>query len=308
MPLSMPANPIPLEIMKYTSRKKLGSYPTIGVIVSITLALFVIGLFGLLILYSLQLERVVRENVKMQVYLHSNLTETQRLQIENKILSMNFVNKGSTSKGMEFVSKEEAAKKFIGETGEDFTKFIGDNPLKDAYLISIDPSYHTKTEIEKIKKDIEQIKGVFQASYVEGLIESINQNIKKIGLVLLGLVSLLLLTVILLINNTMRIALFSQRFLIRSMQLVGAKQWFIQRPFLVRAAGLGLLGALLSIASLFSVIRYAQSEIEDLVLLHNQGQFLLLAGALISLGLIITVFSSYFSIRKYLRLSLDELF
>lgn len=308
MPLSMPANHIPLEIMKYTSRKKLGSYPTIGVIVSITLALFVIGLFGLLILYSIQLERVVRENVKMQVYLHSNLTETQRLQIENKILSMNFVNKGGVSKGIEFVSKEEAAKKFIGETGEDFTKFIGDNPLKDAYLISIDPSYHTKTEIEKIKKEIEQIKGVFQASYVEGLIESINQNIKKIGLVLLGLVSLLLLTVILLINNTMRIALFSQRFLIRSMQLVGAKQWFIQRPFLLRAAGLGLLGALLSIASLFSVIRYAQSEIEDLVLLHNQGQFLLLAGAMISLGLIITVFSSYFSIRKYLRLSLDELF
>ncbi|GCC51864.1 ABC transporter permease [Chryseotalea sanaruensis] len=294
--------------MKYTSRKKLGSYPTIGVIVSITLALFVVGLFGLLIIYSVQLEKVVRENVKMQVYLNGNLTETQRLQIENKIISMNFVNKNGDNKGIAYISKEEAAKKFIGETGEDFTQFIGDNPLKDAFLISIDPGYHSKTEIEKIKKDIEKINGVFEASYVEGLIESINQNIRKIGLILLGLVSLLLVTVILLINNTMRIALFSQRFLIRSMQLVGARQSFIQRPFLLRAAMLGLIGSIFAIALLFSVINYAQSEIEDLVLLHNQEHFLILGGSMALTGILISVISSFFSIRKYLHLSLDELF
>lgn len=294
--------------MKYTSRKKLGSYPTIGVIVSITLALFVVGLFGLLIIYSVQLERVVRENVKMQVYLNGNLTETQRLQIETKIISMNFVNKSGENKGIAYISKEEAAKKFIGETGEDFTKFIGDNPLKDAFLISIDPGFHSKTEIEKIKKNIEKINGVFEASYVEGLIESINQNIRKIGLILLGLVCLLLLTVILLINNTMRIALFSQRFLIRSMQLVGAKQSFIQRPFLLRAALLGLIGSVIAITLLFSVIRYAQSEIEDLVLLHNQEHFIILGASMALTGILIAVISSFFSIRKYLHLSLDELF
>lgn len=299
---------IPLEVMKYTSHKKPGSYPTIGVIVSITLALFVVGLFGLLIIYSVQLERVVRENVKMQVYLNGNLKETQRLQIENKIISMNFVNRSVDGKGIVYISKEEAAKKFIGETGEDFTKFIGDNPLKDAFLISIDPGFHSKAEIEKIKKEIESINGVFEASYVEGLIESINQNIKKIGLVLLGLVSLLLLTVILLINNTMRIALFSQRFLIRSMQLVGAKQSFIQKPFLVRAALLGLTGSVIAIILLFSVINYAQSEIEDLSLLHNQEHFLILGGGMMATGILISVISSFFSTRKYLHLSLDELF
>lgn len=294
--------------MKYSSRKKLGSYPTVGVVISITLALFVIGLFGLLIIYSMQMERVVRDNVKMQVYLNSNLTETQRLQVETKILSMNFVNKGPDTKGIEFISKEEAAKKFIQETGEDFTKFMGDNPLKDAYLVSIDPSFHTTASIEKVKKDIEKINGVFQVSYVEDLIESINQNIRKISLILLGIASLLLLTVILLINNTMRIALFSQRFLIRSMQLVGAKQWFIQRPFLLRAAALGVVGALLSITFLYSAIHYAQREIEDLALLHNQQQFMYLAGSMVLAGLVIAVISSYLSIRKYLRLSLDELF
>jgi cell division transport system permease protein len=294
--------------MKYSSRKKLGSYPTFGVVISITLALFVIGLFGLLIIYSVQMERVVRDNVKMQVYLNSNLTETQRLQVENKILSMNFVNKVGESKGIEFISKEDAAKKFIQETGEDFTKFMGDNPLKDAYLVGIDPSFHTTAAIEKIKKDLEKVNGVFQVSYVEDLIESINQNIRKISLILLGIASLLLLTVILLINNTMRIALFSQRFLIRSMQLVGARQWFIQRPFLLRAAALGLLGAVLAIAFLYGAIHYAQHEIEDLTLLHNQQQFFYLATSMLLSGLVIAVISSYLSIRKYLRLSLDELF
>jgi cell division transport system permease protein len=292
--------------MKYTSHRKIGSYPSIGVVVSITLALFVIGLFGLLLMYSNQLERVVRENVKMQVYLNSGLTETQRLQVESKIRSLKFVSAGAD--GLAFISKEDAAKTFISETGEDFTKFIGDNPLKDAYLIRIDPSFHSKTEIEKLKKDIEKISGVFQASYVEGLIESINQNVRKISLILLGLVALLTFTVVLLINNTMRIALFSQRFLIRSMQLVGARQWFIQKPFLLRAGGLGALGALVAVGVLYAVLRYAQSEIEDLTLLHDVNQFVLLAAVMTFLGISIATISSYLSIRKYLRLSLDELF
>jgi cell division transport system permease protein len=292
--------------MKYTSHRKIGSYPSIGVVVSITLALFVMGLFGLLLLYANQLERLVRENVKMQVYLTSGLTEPQRLQIESKIRSLKFVSEGND--GLIFISKEEAAKKFISETGEDFTKFIGDNPLKDAYLIRIDPSFHSRAAIEKLKENLEKIGGVFQASYVEGLIESINQNVRKISLILLGLIALLIFTVVLLINNTMRIALFSQRFLIRSMQLVGARQWFIQRPFLVRAGGLGLLGSCVAIALLYAVVRYAQSQIEELTLLHHAHQFLILAAAMALLGISIATVSSYLSIRKYLRLSLDELF
>jgi cell division transport system permease protein len=302
------SNALPLSYMKYPSSKKLGSYPTVGVLLSISLALFVIGLFGMLMIYSHELERVVRENVKMQVYLKTTLTETQRLQVENKLLSMNFVNRNSSSEGIEFVSKEDAAKKFIEETGEDFTKFIGDNPLKDAYLVTIDPAYQSKPKMEQIKKELESTGGVFQVFYVEGLIESINQNIRKAGLVLAGLAILLILIVVLLINNTMRIALFSQRFLIRSMQLIGARQWFIQRPFLLRAGFLGLMAAILSIIGLYSIIRYAQRQIEDLILLHNPQQFLWLAGVLIITGLFMAVFSSYFSIRKYLRMSLDELF
>lgn len=307
-PLSMGANLLPLEIMKYLSRKKLGSYPTVGVVISITMALFVIGLFGLLIMYSIELERAIRKNVKLQVYLNSTLTTPQRLQLERKLLAMPFIAKESIDNKLLFISKEEAAEKFIQQTGEDFTKFLGDNPLKDAYLIPIDPSYHSTTAINKIKKEIEKDAGVFQVAYVEDLIDSINKNIKNISLILVGIACLLLLTVVLLINNTMRIALFSQRFLIRSMQLVGAKQWFIQRPFLTRAAFLGIVSGALAMTVLYLSVRYAQNKIEDITLLHNEQQFLYLTGCVISTGILIAVISTYYSIRKYLRLSLDELF
>jgi cell division transport system permease protein len=283
---------------KKARKKKLGGYPGIGVVISITLALFVIGLFGLLIIYSQELEHQVRQNIKMQVYLKSNLTETQRLQIENKLLSMDFVNHGE-GKGVAFFSKEDAAKKFIAETGEDFTQFIGENPVKDAY---------SKSQMEKIKADLQKMNGVFQVYYVEGLIESVNSNVTKLGFILMGLIVLLLITVILLINNTLRLALFSQRFLIRSMQLVGAKRWFIQRPFLLRAATYGLLAGFITSLLLWSLSDYAQRKITDLALLHNQEHFMMLLGSLVMIGMIVAVIGTFFSINRYLRMSLDQLY
>ncbi|HTE30525.1 MAG TPA: permease-like cell division protein FtsX [Chryseolinea sp.] len=288
-------------------KKKLGGYPAIGVLISITLSLIVIGIFGILVIYSQELEHQVRKNIKVQVYLKSNLTETQRLQIESKLLSQDYVSKDAGD-GVLYVSKEEAAKKFIEETGEDFVKFIGDNPLRDAYLIGISPNYHSLKQIEKIKADIQAMNGVFQVYYVEGLIESVNSNVTKIGLILLGLISILLLTVVLLINNTLRLALFSQRSLIRSMQLVGAKNWFILKPFLFRACGYGLLAGLIASALLWSLSHYAQTWIEDLSLLHNQNQFVSLLGLLMLIGMVVAVLSTLFSIRRYLRMSLDQLY
>ena len=216
-------------------KKKLGSYPYVSVVFSITLALFAIGVFGTLVIYSKELERTVRENVKIQVYLKNQLSKEQINKIQSRLKSSYFVSKTASEGAILFVSKESAAKEFIRETGEDFKKFLGENPLRDAYLVRIDPAYHDKASLAKIKKDTEKLDGVFQVYYVENVIESINENVTKIGLVLMGLVALLLVTVVLLINNTVRLALFSQRFIIRSMQLVGAKKWFIQRPFLFQA-------------------------------------------------------------------------
>lgn len=290
-----------------THRKKLGGYPATGVVISITLALFVVGLFGLVLIYSQQLEKQVRQNIRMQVYLKSNVSETQRLEIKNKLLSLDYVSKGEGQE-LTFVSKDEAAKKFIAETGEDFINFLGENPLRDAYLIGIDEKYHSPDQMDKIRQEIQQMSGVYQVFYVEGLIESVNENVTKVALVLAGLIVILLITVALLINNTLRIALFSQRFLIRSMQLVGARRWFIQRPFLYRAAGYGLLSGVFASAIIWLVSDYAQQEVSDLKVLHNQEQFIGLLAILLIIGILIAVISTFFSIRKYLRMSLEELY
>jgi cell division transport system permease protein len=292
---------------KGSHKKKLGGYPAAGVVISITLALFVVGLFGLLLIYSQQLERQVRQNIRMQVYLKSNISETQRLEIKTKLMALEYVSK-EEDRGLTFISKEEAAKKFIAETGEDFTSFLGENPLRDAYLIGIEPTYHTREQMEVIKAEIQKMNGVYQVFYVEGLIEAVNENVTKIALVLAGLILILLITVALLINNTLRIALFSQRFLIRSMQLVGAKKWFIQRPFLVRAGGYGMLSGLVASAIVWLVSDYAQDKVPDLKALHDQKQFLILLVTLLIIGMLVAVLSTFLSIRKYLRMSLEELY
>jgi cell division transport system permease protein len=289
-----------------TKKKNLGSYPYISVVLSITLALFVIGVFGSLIIYSKELERLVRENVKIQVYLKNQTTETHRGQIEKSIASKAFVSKNQDA--IQFVSKDEAAKEFIEETGEDFKKFLGENPLRDAYLVKIHEDYHDAENLKKIKAEIEKIGGVYEVYYVENVIESINKNITKIGLILMGLVALLLFIVVMLINNTLRLALFSQRFLIRSMQLVGARSSFIQKPFLIRASIHGLISGIFSTGLLLGLLMYATKRIEDLSLIQNNDRLLVLIGALIILGVVVAVVSTYRAVSKYLKLSLDELY
>jgi len=296
------------EIPKFKVRKKkLGSYPYLSVVLSITLALFVIGVFGLLLIYSKELERVVRENVTMEVYLKNQISDTQRLQIEKKLSSQSFLPKQTSVKPIEFVSKEEAAKKLIKETG-DFRKLLGENPLRDAFVVRVDPAFQDTISMAKIKRQVEQIYGVFEVYYVENVIDSINKNITNIGLILFGLAALLLLTVVLLINNTLRLALFSQRFLIRSMQLVGAKNSFIHRPFLFRASVHGLLAGLIASGLLMSLISVANKKIEDLSLIQNKDRVGILLGCIVFLGIFLAVAATFQSVSKYLKLSLDELY
>lgn len=287
-------------------KKKLGTYPYISVILSITLALFVIGVFGALVIYSKELERIVRENVKIQVYLNTQISDTQRNQIEKGLASKPYLGDGKDA--ITFVSKDQAAKQFIEETGEDFKNFLGENPLRDAYLVRIKEGFHDSENLKKIKTEIEQIGGVFQVHYIENVIDSINQNLTKIGLVLVGLVVLLLLVVMLLINNTLRLALFSQRFLIRSMQLVGARNWFIQKPFLYRASLHGLVAGILASTLLIALISFATQRVADLALIQNNNRLLLLLAFLIALGMLVAFLSTYRAVSKYLKLSLDELY
>ncbi|AKD05784.1 permease-like cell division protein FtsX [Pontibacter korlensis] len=294
--------------LKHVKKKKLGNYPHLMVVFSITLALFVIGVFGLLLIHAEKLSEKVKESIEMQVYLDRNLTEVQLVRLKKTFAAKEYIAFKSDTAQVRYVSKEEGAKAFLDETGEDFMTFLGENPLRDAYVLRIDADHSSSAMLKSIKVDLEEIDGVYEVQYVESLIESINQNIQKISFILIGFAAILVLVVIILINNTIKLALYSQRFLIRSMQLVGATSIFIQRPFLNRAAWQGIMSGVLASALLFGLMHYAYSEITELQLLRNDEQTYILMAALVVLGLIIGFMSSYRAVRKYLRMSLDELY
>lgn len=290
-------------------KKRLGAYPSISVVFSITLALFMIGALGMLAIHSKKLTSLIQENIEMQVYLKKNISEAQRIKLRKILEGYDFVAKDDDHQAkIEFIPKEEAAKVFIAETGEDFVKFLGENPLRDVFVIHIDDKHQTEAEMAKIADTMGKLSGVFEVEYVENLVQTINKNVAKISLVLGGFALILIVAVIVLINNTIKLALFSQRFLIRSMQLVGATSSFIRKPFLIRSVFHGILGALIASSLLFMLAEYAYSKVDELMLLKDNNLMLVLVGILILMGIIIGFFSSLRSVNKYLKLSLDELY
>lgn len=290
-------------------KKRLGSYPYVSVVFSTSLALFMIGALGMLAIHSKKLTSLIQENIEMQVYLKKNISEAQQIKIKKLLEGYDFVAKDEEGLArISFISKEEGAKAFIAETGEDFVKFLGENPLRDEFIINIDDQHQTESEMASIAVTLEGLADVFEVEYVENLVQAINQNIAKISMILGGFAVILIIVVIVLINNTIKLALFSQRFLIRSMQLVGAKSSFIRRPFLWRSVVHGIVGALIASILLFILAEYAYSKVTELLLLKDNNLMFLLVGILVLLGALIGFFSSLRSVNKYLKLSLDELY
>jgi cell division transport system permease protein len=296
--------------MATSSRKKktLGHFKFGSVLFSTTLSLFIVGLFGVIFIQAKSLTKMIRENIEVQVFLEKNLTEEQLKTIQSEIEGRPFILNKEGGAGFRFISDEEAAKTFIESTGEDFTKFLEDNPLRDSYVIAIAEEFQTSEQLLTIVKDIESIPGVFEVSYMTDLVDSINKNLLKVSLVMGGFILILIITVIMLINNTIRLALFSQRFLIRSMQLVGATRGFIRKPFLLRAWIFGMLAGALASLILFGLVQYTQSNIEGFALLQNQELLLLLFAGLIAIGGLLSLLSTLRAVNKYLNMSLDELY
>jgi cell division transport system permease protein len=293
---------------KTPRKKKLGSYPHFMVIFSITLALFVIGLFGMLLIHAGQLSRKVKESIEMQVYLDRNLSQTQLVRLKKVFALKEYIAYQENIPQVFFISKDEGARRFVEETGEDFLTFLGDNPLRDAYVLKINEEFADTQNLKKIQQDLQGISGVYEVQYVESLIDSITNNLRKASLILLSFAAILTLVVVILINNTIKLALFSQRFLIRSMQLVGATSYFIQRPFLKRATFQGIASGLMASGLLYLLLQYAYFEMTELYLLRNEEQMLILMATLVILGSVIGFFSSYRAVKRYLHMSLDDLY
>jgi cell division transport system permease protein len=290
------------------TKKQLGYFKFGSVLFSTTLSLFIVGLFGIILIQASSLTKVIRENIEIQVFLDKNLPEKQLTDLRKNLSARPFVLVKEDSIQLRFISNKEAADTFIKNTGEDFTKFLEDNPLRDSYVFSVAEEFQSSEQLAVIAKELEILPGVFEVSYMTDLVDSINKNLVKVSLVMGGFIIILIITVIMLINNTIRLALFSQRFLIRSMQLVGATRGFIRKPFLIRAFSFGVAAGILASAILFGLLEYTKGNIEGFAMLQNTEMLVLLFVCLTVMGGILSLFSTLRAVNKYLNMSLDELY
>ena len=290
------------------AKKQLGYFKFGSVLFSTTLSLFIVGLFGIILIQASSLTKMIRENIEIQVFLDKGLSQKQLTDIRKNLSERPFVLHTEDSVYLRFISDKEAAETFIENTGEDFTKFLEDNPLRDSYVFSVSEEFQSSEQLTLIAKELETQPGVFEISYMTDLVDSINKNLFKVSLIMGGFILILIVTVIMLINNTIRLALFSQRFLIRSMQLVGATRGFIRKPFLIRAFLFGILAGILASAILFALLEYTKGNIEGFASLQNTELMLLLFAGLIISGGCLSGISTLRSVNKYLNMSLDELY
>lgn len=285
---------------KYAKRRLKSSY--FSTIVSIALVLFMLGLLGLIILHARKLSDYVKENIGFSIILKETVKEVDIAQMQKVLDATEYV------KSTEYITKEQAAKLLQQDLGEDFISFLGYNPLLSAIDVRLKASYANNDSISWIEKDLLANPKIKEVFYQKSLVNMVNENVKKISLVILGFSSLLLVISIALINNTIRLSIYSKRFLIKSMQLVGATQGFIRKPFVITGMIQGIYGALIAIGLLVGVLYIAQKEVPELFELQDMELFLSLFGIVIVLGIFISWISTAMAVRKYLRLKTEDMY
>lgn len=292
---------------KKIAKKTFGNFPFVSVIFSVTLSLLLLGLFSFFLLSSFNVKNYLESNTEINIYLNKKISPSQIEQIKRTLYTKEY-SLTNTESTLNYISSEEAAKNFQSEIGEDFIDFLGNNPLRDLIILKINSDYFDLERLNFIESDIIKIPGVYQVEYSKELIDNINKNVANISFVFIGLFLVLLIISVILINNTLRIALFSQRFLIRSMQLVGATANYILRPFIFRGMIYGLIAGTISSGMLYVIIEIADRRISNLELVISLEQLGVIFISLIFTGIIMVILSTYSAVSKYLNSTLDELY
>lgn len=285
---------------KYSKRRLTGS--SITTVVSLSLVLFMLGLLGIIILNTNKLADNVKENIGFQIILNDNAKEVDVQHFTKTLDASEYV------KSTEFITKEEAATRLQNDLGEDFIGFLGYNPLLSSINVHLKSEYANADSLAWIEKDMLQSKLVKEVVYQKSLVSMINENVKKISLVILIFSGLLMIIALALINNTIRLSIYSKRFIIKTMQLVGATQGFIRRPFVLKGIKHGIFGALIAISMLIGVLYFAQKQLPELAELQDEKMLASLFGLVVVLGIIISWISTSLAVRKYLRLKSDDLY
>ncbi|MFD2160943.1 cell division protein FtsX [Paradesertivirga mongoliensis] len=274
----------------------------ISTVISIALVLLMTGLLGLIMVHAKNLSNYVKENIVLNIIVSDGAKEVDVLALQKQLDTHPYVLKS------QYVSKELAARNLQKDLGEEFVEFLGYNPLLSSIDIYMKAEHANNASIQSFSNQLTKNPLVKEVIYQKSLIDMVNQNIKVIGLIILGFACVLLIISIALINNTIRLAIYSQRFLIKSMQLVGATKNFIRKPFLGYGVLHGLLGALIAIILLLVTLYVAQQQIPELVILTNWVEFSIVFIGVLAIGIMISFFSTYFAVSKYLRLKIYDLY
>ena len=271
-------------------------------VISISLVLCMLGTIGVLLLTAHRISKYVRENVGFSVFLNEQVKEADIYRLQKTLDAEQCV------RSTRYITKEDAAQEFTEELGEDFVGFLGFNPLSSSIEIKLDARYANNDSIQSIEDRLQTFDEVKEVSYQKSMIHILNENIEKISLFILAFSALLVVIAVSLINNTIRLSVYSRRMLIRTMQLVGATNSFIRRPFLWRSALHGIYSAFIAMAILVLGLYWAEGQLEDIISVRDVqilgGLFLIV----FFLGITLSWISTYFAVNKYLKIKTDDLY
>lgn len=272
-------------------------------IVGVALVLLILGIMGWLFLNLAQAGNAFKEDIRISAYLRTT-NKDSIAQIQNYITSQPY------AKGVDYVNKEKAKQIWNKDNNEDWNKILDVNPLPESIDFYAKADYVNNDSLTKISNNIIGLYGnqITELQYPSGLVNSLNERASKLGLIFLVVAIVLSIIVIVSIDTTIRLAMFSNRFLIKTMQMVGATRNFIAKPMDLRAVINGVISAGLAIAILFGLIEWAESQFPQLKAIHNNTLTLFLFGGLILLGVGISLFSTHRSVIKYLKMKLDDLY
>ena len=270
---------------------------------SMSLVLFLIGLLALSLFLTRDMTNYVKENLNLSIVLNEEITEQQTKAIEN------YLTKSDFAKSVEYISKEQALKEHIEYLGEDPQAFLGYNPLFAMFEVKLNAAYANNDSVPVIESKLKRFgKRIDEVSYQKDVIAEVNENIRKISIILIGIVSVLLLISFALINNTVRLRIYSNRFLINTMKLVGAKSWFIRKPYIKQSVINGIIAAAIALGLMAALVYYFKFNFGVDMQIFKPVTALTVAGIVIVTGIVLTAISSYFAVGRYLRMRTDDMY
>ena len=284
----------------YQKRRILNNY--FSVVISITVVLFFVGILGLFLLNTKSLASHFKEQIVMTVYLKDNAKDIEITQMQKKI-QLN-----SSTKKVQFKSKEEAAEEYARDIGENFVEFLGFNPLLNSIDIYFNAAYVNALSLNQTKTEIEISDFVAEVVYDQPLVTLLEKNIERISFVLLISTALFVVIALLLINSSIRLSIYSKRLVIKTMQLVGATKSFIRRPFILSHLSLGIISSFLALTALNFLLWEINKRFPELEIMHQTSELMIVFGSVLILGISITGVSTFFATQRYLNLKTDAVY